>query len=282
MATDIAGAADTESVENVMGFLEETFSNVTVHKIMTAAVLAVICLVIIKIMMILTDRTLRRAKMEEPVKKLLRNILRGALIFIAVILVMSCLEIPVTSLVAVFSVAGLALSLALQNFLSNVAGGFQILASQPFKLGDWVDAGGSSGSVVEIGMFYTKLHSVDNKLIQLPNSTIVSSTITNYTCEDRRQVEIRVKVDYNSDLQLVRDTLASLITVHPLTLTDPPPLIHVFSYGENSIEFLVRVWCANADYWTIYFDLMDNLKPTLDRVGIHMTYPHINVHMVEP
>ena len=146
----------------------------TVEKLFTAVVAAVVCLVVIKILLKLVDRTLRRIHLDGTLKKLIRGGLKGLLLFLGVIVVLGCLDIPVTSLVAVLSVAGLALSLAVQNFLSNVAGGLQLLVSQPFKVGDYVEAGGSSGAVSYIGMFYTKLNSVDNKLVQLANSTIVS------------------------------------------------------------------------------------------------------------
>ena len=156
------------------------------EKLFTAVVAAVVCLVVIKILLKLVDRTLRRIHLDGTLKKLIRGGLKGLLLFLGVIVVLGCLDIPVTSLVAVLSVAGLALSLAVQNFLSNVAGGLQLLVSQPFKVGDYVEAGGCSGTVAEIGMFYTKLNSVDNKLVQLPNSTIVSQNILNYSSEESR------------------------------------------------------------------------------------------------
>ena len=129
----------------------------TVEKLFTAVVAAVVCLVVIKILLKLVDRTLRRIHLDGTLKKLIRGGLKGLLLFLGVIVVLGCLDIPVTSLVAVLSVAGLALSLAVQNFLSNVAGGLQLLVSQPFKVGDYVEAGGCSGTVAEIGMFYTCL-----------------------------------------------------------------------------------------------------------------------------
>mgnify|MGYP005819057465 CR=1 FL=1 len=253
----------------------------TVEKLFTAVIAAVICLLLIKILLKLVDRTLRRVHLDDTLKKLIRGGLKGLLLFLGVIVVLGCLDIPVTSLVAVLSVAGLALSLAVQNFLSNVAGGLQLLVSQPFKVGDYVEAGGCSGTVVELGVFYTKLNSVDNKLVQLPNSSIVAQNIINYSSEERRRVELKVTASYDAPTEQVKAVLARLVEEHPLTMSEPEPLIHVNSYGDSAIEYIVRIWCKNEDYWTIYFDLMDRIKPAFDQAGIEMTYPHLNVHMME-
>jgi small conductance mechanosensitive channel len=256
-------------------------AGLTLSKLFSAVITAVVCLVVIKVLLMLVDHTLGRVKLEPTLKKITRTVLKVLLLFVAVIIVMSCLDIPVTSLVAVLSVVGLALSLAVQNFLSNVAGGLQILASQPFKVGDYVEAGSCSGTVTEIGLFYTKLLTPDNKLVQLPNSTIVSANVINYSAQPNRRVEIKVSTSYDAPIDQVKQVLTRLVGEHPLTLATPEPMIRVNSYGDNAIEYVVRVWCANADYWTVYFDLMDGVKPAFDQAGIEMTYPHMNVHMIQ-
>jgi small conductance mechanosensitive channel len=261
--------------------LNVDIAGLTLSKLFSAVITAVVCLVVIKALLMLTDRALARVKLEPTLKRIARTVLKVLLLFVAVIIVMGCLDIPVTSLVAVLSVVGLALSLAVQNFLSNVAGGLQILASQPFKVGDYVEAGSCSGTVTEIGLFYTKLLSPDNKLVQLPNSTIVSANVVNYSAQPNRRVDIKVSTSYDAPIDLVKQVLTQLVGEHPLTLATPEPMIRVNSYGDNAIEYVVRVWCANADYWTVYFDLMDGIKPAFDRAGIEMTYPHMNVHMIQ-
>lgn len=271
----------SEGVTALEEVLKAGFAGFTVEKILTALLSTVICLVVIKILMKLTDRAMRRVELESTIKKLIRGGIKALLLFLAVIVVMGCLDIPVTSLVAVLSVVGLAFSLALQNFLSNVAGGLQLLASQPFKVGDFVEAGACSGTVAEIGLFYTKLRGIDNRLVQLPNSTIVSSTIINYSSEELRRVELRVTASYDAPTDQVRQVLARLVGEHPLTLATPEPLIRVSAYQESAIEYIIRVWCANEDYWTVYYDLLENIKPAFDQQGIEMTYPHLNVHMMD-
>lgn len=262
--------------------LKTTIAGFAVEKLLVAVIVAVVCLLVIKVLLKLTDRLLSRTKhLDNTVKGLARALIKILLLFIGVIVVMGCLGIPVTSLVAVLSVVGLALSLAVQNFLSNVAGGLQLLVSKPFKPGDYVDAGGCSGTVRETGLFYTKLDTVDNKLVQIPNSAIAGANIVNYSSETNRRVDLTISASYDAPTEKVREVLSRLVGEHPLTLATPEPMVRVCEYGDNAISYTVRVWCATGDYWTVYFDLMDAIKPAFDKEGIEMTYPHVNVHMIE-
>lgn len=269
-------ATVTPSLEEI---LQKGIAGFTVEKVLTTVIAVAVCLLAMKVLLTLLDRALVRFRVDELLRKPVRSVCKAALFVFTAAVVLECLDIPSTSLVALLSVAGLALSLAMQGFLANVAGGLQLFVSKPFKLGDYIEAGGCSGKVVEITLVYTKLSSVDNKLLQLPNSTIVAGNIINYTSEELRQVELRVTASYNAPVEHVMATLTRLVGEHPLTLATPAPTIHVRAYQESSIEYLVRAWCANKDYWTVYYGLLDNLKPEFDRAGIEMTYPHINVHM---
>lgn len=268
-------------VDAMADSIRQGFSQLNAGKIFGAVAVAAVCLALMKLLLAVLDRALGRSKLDEPLQKLLRGLFKGGLWFITAIIVLECLGIKVTSLVAVLSVVGLAFSLALQNFLSNVAGGMQLLASHPFAVGDYVDAGGCSGTVVEIGMFYTKLATPDNKLVQLPNSAIVSANIINFSAQPARRVELTVSASYDAPTDQVTALLAKMAADHPLVLDDPEPAVHVSNYGDNSVDYIMRVWCANADYWTVYYELMDGLKPLFDRAGVEMTYPHLNVHMVD-
>ncbi|MGN0986143.1 MAG: mechanosensitive ion channel family protein [Candidatus Enterenecus sp.] len=270
------------TVGGLQELLKTSIAGFAVEKLLVAIVTAVVCLVVIKVLLKLADRLLSRmTHVDATVKGLIRAAVKVLLLFIGVIVVMGCLGIPVTSLVAVLSVVGLALSLAVQNFLSNVAGGLQMLVSKPFKVGDYVEAGGCSGTVREMGLFYTKLDTVDNKLVQIPNSAIAGANIVNYSAEPRRRVDITVSASYDAPTDKVREILTRLVGEHPLTLPTPEPMIRVSAYGDSAIEYTVRAWCATEDYWTVYFDLMDGIKPAFDKAGIEMTYPHVNVHMME-
>ena len=277
----LAGVLPEEAQGEFQKDLWETIEAITASNIFSAVIAAVVCLVVIKILLKLMTRALGRSKLDVPLQKLLCSVLQGVLWSVAAIIVLGCLRIEVTSLVALLSVIGLAFSLALQNFLSNLAGGMQILASHPFKLGDFVDAGGCSGTVTEIGVFYTKLTTPDNKLVQLPNSTIVSANITNFSAQPTRRVDLKVSASYNAPTDQVIALLRGLAGEHPLVLAEPEPVVHVDEYGDSAIGYVMRVWTANADYWTVYFDLMDGFKPAFDKAGVEMTYPHVNVHMVD-
>lgn len=275
MAVVLASLVPEEAAK---GFWDN-ISRLTAGNVLSAVVAAAVCLVAIKVLGRMLGRSLGRSKLDAPLQNLLRGLLRGVLWFVAAIIVLGCLDIEVTSLVAVLSVVGLAFSLALQNFLSNLAGGMQLLASHPFKIGDFVDAGGCSGTVTEIGMFYTRLTAPDNKLVQLPNSTIVSANIINYSAQPTRRVEVKVSASYDAPTGRVIALLEGMAANHPLTLAEPELAVHVDSYGGSAVTYVVRVWCANADYWTVYYDLMDGMKSAFEEAGVEMTYPHLNVHM---
>ena len=266
---------------DVTGIFTEFFANFSMAKLLPAVLVAVLCIIAVKILLKIVDRVLAKSLMDGTIKKLVRVMLKVVFLFIAIIIVLASLGIPVTSLIAVLSVFGLAVSLAVQSFLSNVAGGLQLAASKPFKEGDFVEAAGTSGVVLEVGLFYTKLNSPDNKLVQIPNSAIVGSNIINYSSEENRRVDITVGVSYNTPAEKVKETALRLIGEHPLTLATPEPQVSVIEYGESVVKYTVRAWCASSDYWTVYFDLMDGLKPAFDAAGVEMTYPHVNVHMIQ-
>ncbi len=261
--------------------LWDNLRNITASGVFSAVLAAVAGVIVVKVLLRVLDRALDRFQVDAPLQRLLRALLKGGLWSVAVIIVLDRLGVEVTSLIAVLSVVGLAFSLALQNFLSNVAGGMQLLASHPFSVGDFVEAGGCSGTVEEIGMFYTKLTTPDNRLVQLPNNTIVSANITNFSAQPTRRVELKLTASYDAPVDAVKEALARAAAAHPLTLADPEPMIRVEGYRDSAIEYVVRVWCANADYWTVYYDLLEEFKAAFDAAGIEMTYPHVNVHMLE-
>lgn len=275
-----AGLTSAIDGNEVAAGLWQNLAHISASTVFKAVITAAVSLLAVKVLLMLLDRAFCRSHLTPELKKLIRGGLKAVMLFVAVILTLGCLGIQVTSLVAVLSVAGLAFSLALQNFLSNVAGGMQLLASQPFRVGDFVEAGGCSGTVHEMGLFYTKLLSMDNKLLQLPNSTIVSANIINYTSQPTRRVELKVSAGYDAPTEKVLALLSRMAADHPLVLDDPEPAVHVDTYGDSAIGYVMRIWCANGDYWTVYYDLLDGFKPAFDAAGIEMTYPHVNVHML--
>lgn len=266
---------------NLKELLEIGIGGFTLAKLLTALLLLVVCLVVVKMLLRLMDRVFVKLKIAPTLLGMVRAITKVLLLFLVIVIIMGYLGIPVTSLVAALSVVGVAVSLSIQNFLSNVMGGFQLLASDPFEVGDFVEAGGCSGTVKEIGLFYTKIMTGDNKLIQLPNNSVVSSNITNYSSQPNRRVDWMFTASYDAPVEKVEQVLREVVESHPKSLTEPAAFVRVSNYGASSIEYTVRVWCATEDYWDIYFDVLKAVKEAFDRNGIEMTYDHLNVHVVK-
>lgn len=252
----------------------------TLGSLLRAVILAVACLAIIKIILGIYDRMASKMNTDKSISRFVRNGIKLLLLLVAVILVLNYLNIQATSLVALLSVAGLAVSLAVQNTLSNVAGSMQLLSMKPYVVGDFVEIAGESGTVSEAGAFCTKLTTIDNKTVEIPNSLIVAGKIINYSAMPERRVDLKISASYDAPVEEVKEALMEVVHSNNKTLFTPAPEVHVSKFGESSIEYLVRAWCANADYWPVYFDLLEGTKAAFDRKGIEMTYNHLNVHMV--
>ena len=259
------------------------FKELPWQRVIMTFILAAICLLTVKIILALFDKFLKKSKMDELVKKILRVFVKAFLLFTALIIVLSSFGISVSSLVATLSIVGVALSLAIQDFLSNVFGGIQIITNHPFKVGDYVEAGGEGGTVREVGLFYTKLDTPDKKLIQIPNSKIANDSITNYSHSPVRRVEFLIATSYDDDVDKVRTVLLQLINEHPMVLQEEgkTAVVHVKEFRDSDILYTARAWCANSNYWTVYFDVMNSIKPTFEKNGINFSYPHVNVHMIK-
>ena len=203
---------------------------------------------------------------------------KAALYILLGLIVASTLGIDVTSIVALASVLTLAVSLALQNMVSNIIGGFTILYTHPFHSGDYVDIANQSGTVQEINMTYTTLATPDNKLVSIPNSAVVAAQIVNYSSAGTRRVEVNVSASYDAPTQKVIDALALAGTVDNVLL-DPAPRAVILDYGESAIAYSLRVWVKAEDYWDVYFLVIQRVKDIFDEQGIEMTYPHLNIHL---
>jgi small conductance mechanosensitive channel len=241
--------------------------------------LAVVLLVLVKLFNQLFARIITRSKIDKSLHGFLRATVKIVLYFIAITIIASSLNVDVTSLIALLSVAGLALSLALQSSLSNLASGIMILTAKPLSVGDYVSVGSDEGTVEEIGLTYTRLATFDRRIIAIPNSTVTSSNVVNYTVEGKRRVDLVFTASYDCDVDAVKSALQEAVASIPDFLQDPEPFARVSGYGESSIEYTVRAWCASGNYWNCYFDLMEEIKRSFDRNGVHMSYPHLNVHM---
>ena len=248
------------------------------RKFCTALIVLVIGILAIRIIGKVLKKALEKSKLEKAAHTLITSLAKTALYILLGLIVASTLGIDVTSIVALASVLTLALSLALQNMVSNIIGGFTILYTHPFHSGDFVELAGQAGTVQEINMSYTKLATPDNKVISIPNSAVVAAQIVNYSAEETRRVDVSITASYAMPTQKVLDALALAGTMDNVLLT-PAPQALIMNYGESSIEYALRVWVKSADYWDVYFALNKRVKDIFDEQGILMTYPHLNVHI---
>ena len=258
--------------ELVSGVLEGLKLNaLDLSALFRTALLILAGVVVIRVLLRIVDRMLSRSQNLGSVGGYIRSVVRIALWFLLVLVVADSLGIPVASMIALLSVAGLAISLALQNTLSNLAGGIMILVSKPFEVGDYVEADGVGGTVISIGLAYSTLATVDNKEIFIPNSQVAAAKIINYTKLGKRRVELTFSASYDAPTETVKQALGE----------DPAPSIWISKYGASSIEYVVRVWTAAGDYWDVYYGVMEGVRPAFQRHGIQMTYDHLNVHLLE-
>lgn len=269
------------NITDVMNY--NIFGVFTVGRLVSAILLIAVCLVVIKILISITKRTTKRFEGDKAVRNFIMLIVKVILYFIAVLIVGDYIGIPMTSLLAVFSVAGLAVSLALQDQLANIFGGFIIILNKPFRADDYITVAGESGSVVKITLTYTTLRTPENAIIYIPNKDASTQSIVNYTHEGTRRISLKVSASYNSDPNNVRSAVMDAIGMTENILINDAyePIIGLTNYGSSAIEYDVHVWCASSNFLSVKYALNENIKKAFDANGIEMTYDHINVHMFE-
>jgi len=256
----------------------QILTNDWVSNTLTAVLILAIGLLATRLILKLLQKTLEKSKLEKAAYSLITSLTKVALYLLIGLSAASAIGIDVTGIVALASVLTLALSLALQNMVENIIGGFTILYTHPFHSGEYVEIAGQSGTVQEINMTYTMLTTPDNKLISIPNSAVVAAQIVNYSAMETRRVEVVVSASYTVPTQQVIDALIQAGTVDKVLL-DPVPAAVVTNYGESAIGYSLRLWVKSPDYWDVYFLVNQRVKTIFDEQGITMTYPHLNVHL---
>ena len=262
----------------ILRALLESLGRYALVRLLPALILLVIGLLVLRIILQLASRLLSRTKLEKAAHALILSVVRIASYILLFLIIASYLGIDVTSIVALASVLTLAVSLAVQNALANVFGGFTLLCTHPFATGDFVEIAGQSGTVREIGLTYTKLATADNKLVSVPNSAVTAAQIINYTALGCRRVEIEVSAAYTAPVEQVLEALKKAADVPGVHL-DPAPNAVVMAYGDSAIGYKLFLWCDSADYWTCHFAATQKVQEVFSQMGIEMTYPHLNVHI---
>ena len=247
-----------------------------------ALITFLICLVVISIILKIVGRALNNAKkMGRTMKNFLLSAVKIALWVIAVIIIAGELGIPTASLVALLSVAGLALSLSVQGLLGNLFSGLTLLMTHPFAEGDFVEVAGKTGVVKSIGMLYTTISTLDNVVISIPNSDVVGSAINNYSADPLRRVDMLFCAAYSEPTEKVKNAIMEVVRADSRILEDPAPFVALNEYKDSVVEYVVRVWVKNADYWDVHFALNEKVRESFARNGVAMSYAHVNVHLVE-
>ncbi len=218
-------------------------------------------------------------KLDPTARTFFRSFITIALKIVLVIAAALIVGVPMASMVAVIGSAGLAIGLALQGSLSNIAGGFIILVFKPFKVGDFITSADATGTVEAINIFYTKILTVDNKVVQVPNSVISNQTLTDYSTKDLRRVDLSFNTAYDCDFEEVKSILLKVALDNDKALKDPAPEARLNEHGASALNFMLRVWCKTDDYWAVYFDMIEGVKKAFDENKIEIPYQQIDVHV---
>lgn len=225
------------------------------------------------------EKLLRLRKIDEVLVDFLGTIAYAMVIVIAVVAAFDTLGIPATSFLAIIGAAGLAIGLALKDSLSNFASGVMLVLFRPFTKGDYIDAGGITGTVDEIRLVSTTLTTPDNKLVTVPNAMIYSNAITNFSAKETRRLDMVFGVGYDDDLKLVASILKKMCSDHPKILADPETNIYITNLGDSSVDFAVRPWVKGSDYWSVRAELLGTAKVALEAAGCSIPYPQTDVHL---
>ncbi|MBQ8010817.1 MAG: mechanosensitive ion channel [Oscillospiraceae bacterium] len=232
-----------------------------------------------KALMKIIKRTLKRTTIDPTAGSFLTSVISVLLYVIVAVIVLSVLNVPMDSIVTVIGTAGLAIGLALQDSLANVAGGFLIMFTKPLKVGDLVKFGDVTGTVKSVGILQTRLVLGDQTVVFIPNGQVAESVIVNYSEKEMRRLDLEIGISYDADFEKAKQVIAELIQAHPLAAEDPAPLVRVGRFDDSAVVLFVKVWTANDHYWDLHYDMHEQIKKAFDANGISMPYPQVDVHM---
>lgn len=237
--------------------------------------------VVIRLIMKAIGRGMARSKADATAVSFLDSLISAALYVILAVITLSVLGVPMTSIITVIGTVGLAIGLALQNSLSNIAGGFIILFSKPLKVGDFVEFDGIKGTVESIAIFQTKLRRDDGTTVFIPNGKISEAVILNYTETPNRRLDVNVAIGYGDDAERAKALISGILKAHPEVLLDPAPTVRIGKLADSAVEIYVRVWTTHAHYWELYYDLHEQIKAAFDENGVSIPFPQMDVHITK-
>lgn len=264
--------------EEIMNYLVELATSAGL-KLLAAIVLVVVGLKGIKWLRKWIRTSEKLNKIDNSLRSFMISFSSVVLYIVLFITVAVILGIPTTSFITMLASCGVAIGLALQGSLSNFAGGIMILLFKPFKVGDYIDAAGESGTVTEISVVYTELLTVDNKRIIIPNGTITNSVIENYSAENIRRVDFTFNTAYDSDIDKVKKIITEILESHTKALKNPECFVRLSAHNDSALTYTARVWCKTDDYWDVNFDVIESVKKAFDENGIQIPYNQLDVHI---
>ncbi len=250
-------------------------------QVLLAAVTVIIGIRVIHALLKMINRSFTKMGMDISVASFLSSLIKYILYFVLIMLVLSGFGVAASSVVAVLASAGLTIGLGLQGGITNLVGGILILALKPFEIGEYIQAGSDEGTVAEITIFYTHLLTIDNKRIVIPNGSLSDTTITNFSRMEKRRVDLKIGITYESDLRLAKEIVNRIVMEHPNTLKDEDIKVIISALEDSSVTVELRVWVKNEDYWATRWDLIEQIKLAFDEEGVVIAYPHMTVDMME-
>lgn len=271
-----------EHVEKASGFFTgviDYFKEI-LPLLIIAVIVFVLGIILSRLISRLISKTMKKSNMDNAARNFLVSVIRIVLYAVVVIMVLSVLNVPMSSIITILGAAGLAASLALQNCLTNLCGGFIILFSKPFSAGDTVELDGTVGKVEAIGILYTKLSTFDGKTILIPNGNVTSARLINYTETPTRRVDLTFDISYDADFNLARSLILTAAAENQLILSDPAPIVRMAAHRESSIAIDVHVWVKNDDFSEVRYTLNETVKRIFDRSGIEIPYNQLDVRII--
>ncbi|MCD7812096.1 MAG: mechanosensitive ion channel [Ruminococcus sp.] len=287
VTTEATTEAVVEAIQNEVDKATTIFTNVgnQLKSMVPSLIIAVLSLVVgivaAKIIAYLVSKALKRSSMDNAARSFLISLIKIILYIVVIMMALTIMNVPMSSIITIFGAAGLAISLALQNCLSNLCGGFIILFSKPFTVGDMIEIDGSVGTVKSISILYTKIITVDSKTIVIPNGKVSDAKIINYTESPTRRVDMTFDISYDEDFTRVREMILDVIRKNSLILPDPEPIVRMGAHKDSSISIDVLVWTANENYLTVKYDLNEGIKSKFDANNIEIPYSQLDVHIKE-
>lgn len=243
-------------------------------------IVLIVGIILIRLIMTFLKKVLSRSKMDPALQGFSLSILRvGLYILLGITLLTIISTAAAAGVIAAMGIFGLAISLAVKDSLSNLAGGLSVLFTRPFALGDYVSIGGTEGNVQEIRLNYTVLSTVDNKIIHIPNGDVAKAQITNFTGVEKRRLDLSFSIAYEDNFIQAESIILKILDRHPLALKDPEPMVRILEHGASAIVLCCRVWVQTPDYWTLHFDLLEEVKKAFDEEGITIPYNQLDVHV---